>query len=144
MPRQLRTSLRFARFLVDSPVQHVDPNTIDHSRTMNKRRTMAPWLHQLWCACRSPNQSRVPSPRCRDSGPYFLPKRTLRTCSNRQPPSPKPARFAHTCDPRVSWCAVYCDVRVHSFVGGGVTSKDCKNVWRPRSITSRQISSDQT
>ena len=38
---------------------------------------------------------------------YFLPKRTLRTRSNRQPPSPKPARFAHTRAPRVSWWTVH-------------------------------------
>ena len=49
----------------------------------------------------------VPSLRCRDSGPYFFPKRTLRTRSNRQPMSPMPARFARTRAPRVSWWTVY-------------------------------------
>jgi hypothetical protein len=43
---------------------------------------------------RSQNQSRVPSLRCRDSGPYYFPKRTLRTRCNRQPLCPKPARSA--------------------------------------------------
>jgi hypothetical protein len=33
---------------------------------------------------RSQNQSRVPTVRCRDSGPYFFPKRTLRARSKRQ------------------------------------------------------------
>ena len=57
---------------------------------------------------RSQNQSRVPSPRCRDSGPYFFPKRTLRRArSNRQRICPKPARFARTRAPRVSWWTVY-------------------------------------
>jgi hypothetical protein len=56
---------------------------------------------------RSQNQRRVPSPRCRDSGPHFSPKRTLRTRSHRQPPSPMPARFARTRAPRVSWWMVY-------------------------------------
>jgi len=56
---------------------------------------------------RSQNQSRVPSPRCRDSGPHFSPKRTLRARSHRQPPIPMPARFARTRAPRVSWWTVY-------------------------------------
>jgi hypothetical protein len=55
----------------------------------------------------SHNQSRVPSLRCRDSGPYFFPKCTLGTRSNRQPPIRKHARFARTCAPRVSWWTVY-------------------------------------
>ena len=55
-------------------------------------------------------RDQTPSLRCRDSGPYCFPKRTLRTRSKRQPRSPDLARFARTRAPRASWWTVcYCN-----------------------------------
>jgi hypothetical protein len=83
-----------------------------YAQTAHNGAMPAPTEHQVVLdfirkKYRSQNQSRVLSPRCRDSGPHFSPKRTLRARSHRQPPSPTPARFARTRAPHVSWWTVY-------------------------------------